>query len=222
MGDAPMSDGKLKPDRGNSNTTQSEEGVAEGGDRQREIDHLRQQAEDLSGGGLIFEALNKLPPEIEAEFLRQIIAFETAEPIDLFELLIQSGISLPAPVLVSEEHILDILWEAIYQLSSLGCYLENTDHLSDRELYTLLWEQLLREPAILFPDEPRYAYHLDIIGSGSPEDQQTYLRYYANEEDRHRLAKDCPELLLPVSASRPYDRDRHLPRPFTLQTTPLM
>jgi hypothetical protein len=123
---------------------------------------------------------------------------------------------------VSEEHLTDRLWETIYFLSAHGCYIENTDHLSDRELYTLLWERLLREPAILFPDDPNYAYHIDTIGSGSAEDQQTYLTYYANEEDRDLWKRNWPEDRIPTRMSRPFDRDRLLPRPYLPRTEPLM
>lgn len=190
--------------------------------QRRRIVKLRQIAEELSGGHFTNEGIEQLPPEMAESFWRQIIAYETAEPTDLFKLLAEGGVSLPAPVLVSEEHLSDRLWETIYFLATHGCYLENTDHLSDRELYTLLWERLLHEPAILFPDDPNYAYHIDTIGSGSEEDQQIYLTYYANEEDRRHWAQNWPEDRLPDHIPRPYDRDRLLPRPYLSRVEPLM
>lgn len=194
----------------------------EGEAQRRRIATLRQKAEELSGGHFTNEGIEQLPPEMEEAFWRQIIAYETAEPTDLFRLLVEGGVSLPAPVLVSEEHLADRLWETIYFLATHGCYLENTDHLSDRELYNLLWERLLREPAILFPDDPNYAYHIDTIGSGSEADQQIYLTYYATEEDRLHWTHNWPEDLLPSRIARPYDRDRLLPRPYLPRLEPLM
>lgn len=183
-------------------------------DRGRRIAMLRRHAAELSGGQLEWNGIDQLPPEIEEVFWQQIIAYETAEPVSLFDLLTAGGVSLPAPVLIHEERMVDKLWEVIYFLAAHGCYLESTDHLSDRELYTLLWENFLREPAILFPDEPRYAYHLDIIGSGSREDQRLFLTYYADEDDRRLWAQEWPQEPLPAAIPRPYDRDRLLPRPW--------
>ena len=34
----------------------------------------------------------------------------------------------------------------------------------------------------VMPDNPDFAYHIDIIGSGSEEDMSLYLRYYADDE----------------------------------------
>jgi len=39
--------------------------------------------------------------------------------------------------------------------------------LSDRELYTLLWRDVLREETPMLPDYPGSAWHLDLLGSGS-------------------------------------------------------
>ena len=191
-------------------------------DREKRIEALRKQAEEISGGSMLWGKTDHLPPEIEEEFWKQIVAYESAEPVDLFDLLAQGGVSLPPPALVSEALLPDKLWEAIYYLATVGCYLENTDHLSDRELYTLLWDELLREPAILFPDDPNYAYHIDTIGGGSEEDQAIYLKYYAREEDRRRWAEEWPDEKFPEPAPRPYDRDRHLPRPYMRRAEPLM
>jgi len=190
--------------------------------QRRRIRKLRQAAEELCGGDFTGEGIDRLPPDMEEAFWQQIIAYETAEPCNLFELVTNNGISLPEAVLVSEEHLSDRLWEVIYFLSSQGCYIENTDHLSDRELYALLRDKLLHEPAIIFPDDPNYAFHLDTIGSGTPEDQQIYLTYYATGPDRELWAKSWPEDPLPPRIPCPYDRDRLLPRPYPRRSEQFM
>ena len=71
----------------------------------------------------------------------------------------------------------DTLWEVIHALAGLGTYLHSTDHLSDRELYTHLWSESLREPTVIMPENPDFAYHIDLVGSGSDEDTFLYLKH---------------------------------------------
>jgi len=105
------------------------------------------------------------------------------------------------------------LSEAIRGMAALGMYLYSTDHLSDRELYARLWNDVLREPTPLLPYDDNGEWHVDLVSSGSEEDTQLYLKYYADEEDRRRWAEDWPDDPLPDPAPLPFDRDRHLPRP---------
>ena len=69
----------------------------------------------------------------------------------------------------------------------------------------------VREEVVIFPKDPRGAMHLDLIGSGSEEDTDVYLRYYADDEARERWAKKF-NVKLPPKEQLPYDRDRHLPQ----------
>ncbi len=192
------------------------------GDQAQRIEALRRQAAAICGGAMLWGKTADFPPELEEVFWREVVEFESAEPVVLFELLLREGVALPPPVLLHEFQLPDKLWEVIYFLASVGCFLENTDHLSDRELYTDLWDDLLRQPTVLFPDDPSYAYHLDLIGSGSEEDHQLYLQYYACEESRRRWFEDFPDQPLPPRRPRPWDRDRHLPRPLMGYRDPLM
>src|SRR4030095_9517615 len=100
----------------------------------------------------------------------------------------------------------------IATMASLGAYLLHTDHLSDRQLYQYLYDDGLREEAVLFPDNPSYAYIIDLTGSGSEEDNQTYLKYYADDIQRKQWALDWPDDVIPTSEDPPFDRDRHLPK----------
>ena len=60
---------------------------------------------------------------------------------------------------------------------------------------------------MLFPENPSYAYMIDLTGSGSDEDNQTYLKYYADEEHRRQWAHDWPDDPLPEHEDPPFDRD---------------
>lgn len=174
---------------------------------------LRRQAEELIGSTADWASTDHLPPDVEEAFWRQIIAYELAEPVDLFAMLVEDGILLPPPPLIRGEDLTAKLWEVIYYLASVGCYLEHTDHLCDHQLYALLYDEILREPAILFPDDPCYAYHIDIIGSGHEDDTENYLRFYASEEERRRWQDAWLGDEIPARQPRLSDRDRLMPRP---------
>ena len=65
---------------------------------------------------------------------------------------------------------------------------------------------------VLFPENPSYAYMIDLTGRGSDEDNQIYLKYYADEEHRRQWAHDWPDDPLPDHEDPPFDRDRFLPQ----------
>lgn len=150
--------------------------------------------------------------DLHDQFLKYVAAYEEREPSSLFDLLPPSGISLPPPEELMDEEIGRKLWEVIHGLAQFGTFLHNTDHLSDRELYTYLWSDALREPAVLMPENPSYACHIDLVGSGSEEDIHLYLKYYASNRDRRGWLKDWPTDPIPAREKPPYDRDRRLPR----------
>ena len=157
-------------------------------------------------------SVENMPADLEEEFLRHVLEYETAEPISLFKLLENSGFEIPTPKKLSDAKLTTTLTEIIEQMASMGAYLLHTNHLSDRELYEYLYSDGLREEAVLFPENPSYAYMIDLTGSGSDEDNQTYLKYYADEEHRRQWAHDWPDDPLPEHKDPPCDRDRTLPR----------
>ena len=80
-------------------------------------------------------------------------------------------------------------------LASVGIVVEFADHLSDRELYAWLLESGHLEAHIaLLPDS---FLHIDVIGSGSDEDNCLYLTYYASDEERAEWKRQFPDDELP-------------------------
>ena len=49
-------------------------------------------------------------------------------------------------------------------------------------------------------------------GSGSDEDNELYLKYYADEDYRQRWHKDWPNDVIPPHVDPPYNRDSKLPK----------
>src|SRR6201991_3796119 len=177
--------------------------------QEERIANLRAEIEKLGGSAMSLEAM---PADLEEEFLRQVLEYESAEPISLFSMLENSGVELPQPDSVDDHALAPKLKEIINQMASLGSYLLHTDHLSDRALYEYLYNDGLREEAVLFPENPSYAYMIDLTGSGSEEDNQLYLKYYADEQYRQQWANDWSDDPLPDHEAPPFDRDRFLPQ----------
>jgi len=178
-------------------------------DQEERIARLRQQLEKLGGSAM---SLESVPADMEEEFLRQVLEYETAEPISLFRLLENTGVEIPSPDQLDDQLLTVKLKEIVERMASLGAYLLHTNHLTDRELYNYLYVDGLREEAVLFPENPSYAYMIDLTGSGSDTDNEVYLRYYADEEHRTRWAQDWPGDPLPEHEEPPFDRDRFLPQ----------
>jgi len=180
--------------------------------RQKHIQEMEKRLDRLAGGKADMGFSATCPDEIHEKFLESVLAFEEAEQVTLFEELAKGGLQLPPPDQLDDERLGSKLWEVIRGMALLGAYLHNTNHLSDRELYCLLWTEILRDPTVLMPVNPDFAQNIDIIGSGSEEDIRLYLKYYADEEERRRWANDWLDDTLPAHESPPYDRDRLLPR----------
>jgi hypothetical protein len=178
-------------------------------DQEQRIAKLRQELEKLGGSAL---SLESMPADMEEEFLRQVLEYETAEPISLFRLLENSGLEIPSPDELDDASLTLKLKEIVERMASLGAYVLHTNHLTDRELYHYLYADGLREEAVLFPENPSYAYMIDLTGSGSEADNQTYLKYYADEEHRKRWSQDWPDDPMPEHEEPPFDRDRYLPQ----------
>ena len=182
---------------------------AEEPNQEQRIAKLREEIRKLGGSAM---SLEDLPADVEEEFLRHVLEYETAEPISLFRMLENSGLELPSPESLGNVDVTTKLTETIERMASLGAYLLHTNHFSDLALYEYLYNDGLREEAVLFPENPGYAYMIDLTGSGSEEDNHVYLKYYADEQQRQQWALDWPDDTMPEHEDPPFDRDRHLPQ----------
>ena len=62
--------------------------------QEERIAKLRAELEKLGGSTTTLESM---PADMEEEFLRHVLEYETAEPISLLRLLENSGLEVPAP-----------------------------------------------------------------------------------------------------------------------------
>jgi len=177
--------------------------------QEERINKLRAELEKLGGNT---STLESMPADMEEEFLRHVLEYETAEQISLLRLLENAGLEVPAPETLDDDALKIKLKEIIDRMASVGAYVLHTNHLSDRDLYDYLYHDALREETVLFPENPSYAYMIDLTGSGGEDDNATYLKYYADEEYRRQWAHDWPNDPMPEHEEPPFDRDRFLPQ----------
>lgn len=150
-------------------------------------------------------------------YFERLEAFEHGPFTTDFQRLLDAGIELPEPGALDSEHLSAKLCEVIEGIARRRVFLEDTDHLSDRELYDVLWREALRHEIPVAPDGPDDTddfagrWHLSLVGTGSDEDIRAWLTYYADERTREHWRRDFPDYDMPPHQDPPYDRDRHLP-----------
>ena len=183
------------------------------------IEDLKRRAEELCGGQIEVGTLDDYPAEVEEGFWKHVVDYEEAPWTTNFQQLENAGVSLPPPDSLKDEELTAKLWEIIQKLALLHVFVEQTDHLSDRELYTHLWADSLREETKALQMAAGSAYHIQLLGSYSEEDMVLYLKYYADEDWRRQWHKDWLNDPIPPHEDPPYDRDSLLPKPDYGSTT---
>jgi hypothetical protein len=181
-------------------------------DQEIRINELKEEAKELAGGQMLGGESDDCPPELAESFWCYVVDYEKAPRTSHFQQLLAAGMELPAPEAMTDSELSIKLWELIERLAGLRAFLSNTDHLSDRELYTHLWTETLHEAIADMPAEETSAWHIDVLGGCSAEDIHRYLKYYADERERRDWLERFPDDELPAHEDPPYDRDRRLPR----------
>jgi hypothetical protein len=127
----------------------------------------------------------------ENEFLASMLDWEMSavEPIYRW---FQPELRLPPPTQLADEKLSQILGDVVAKLFEKKIVLDFTDHLSDRELYTLIYRGIL--PSLEKNLKHRYHFmHWDCSGG----DSDIWLRFYASDDDREQWAEHYDEPLPP-------------------------
>src|SRR6185503_17194225 len=119
---------------------------------------------------------SEVPAEVEEGFWKYIVDYEEAPWTTHFQQLENAGVALPAPDSLKDEELTAKLWEIIQKLALMRVFISQTDHLSDREFYTHLWTESLREETKAMPMAANSAYHIELLGSYSEEDMRLFLK----------------------------------------------
>jgi len=141
----------------------------------------------------------------ENDFLQSMLEWERAPMVPVSEWF-SPPLQLPAPETLDDATLERVLHETVERLYDKHIVLDFTDHLSDRQLYCLVYRDILPAHEKLIDRRSNFL-HWDCANTG--DDPDTWLRYYASEEDRQAWAAET-DGYLPQVEEPPFQRE--LPR----------
>jgi hypothetical protein len=131
------------------------------------------------------------------------------------EIFARHGYAPLPPAELDNRQLPGRLWELLYAAAARRFFFISTDHLSDRAINTLLWEQWLDEPTADIPLEAETNTTLIVSGfnANGVTHEEIWLRYYADEDYYSLFRSTEPDAEFPPYENPPFDRDRFLPTP---------
>lgn len=119
------------------------------------------------------------------------------------------------PAALGDRQLPGRLWELLYAAAARRFFFCDTNHLSDRALYSLLYERWLDEPTADIPPEAETNTTTIVseFNVGGLTSEEIYLCYYADEADRTLSRSADLSQTFPPHEDPPFDRDRFLPTP---------
>ncbi len=160
---------------------------------------LRDELEPYRDESIDDPSVSRMPLRTENEYLASMLAWERAPALPIASWF-TPVLEIPSPDSLSEEAISVVLWETIHRLYSQNVVLRFTDHLSDRELYKIIYRDIL----------PCCEKKVEIQGKHLEwrciEDNDTWLRYYADAIERRRFQEEH-DVDIPKSETPEFKRE---------------
>jgi hypothetical protein len=178
--------------------------------RSDDVDHLllnarlRDELEPFFDESITRLNVHDLPTAVENEYLASMLAWERAPVVPIAEWF-EPELCIPHPDTLNEAALHAALGDAVQRLFEKRIVLDFTEHLTDRQLYCVIYRDILPSPEKKIEPSQRYL-HWDCADAGG--DSEVWLRFYASEEEREHWASSGEPL--PPSEPPPYPRQ--LPR----------
>ncbi len=178
---------------------------------------LRTELERYADESISRVAYHRWTLREENQFLSSMLLWEKAPILPIYRWF-EPELKVPSLRTLSDEELSDLLQTLVWKLFEKHIVLDFTDHLSDRELYHLIVHEIL--PANEKKIDTLDVYHhwdcsrgfARMMDESQDEDQievETWLTYYATDEQRERWAETHEE---PLPEKRPLPHHRGFPQ----------
>jgi len=161
---------------------------------------LRTELEPFADESISRVRLVHLSLRHENEFLAGMLDWEVS-PVEPIARWYAPELAIPAPGRLDDERLVQELDHVIEKLFEKKMILDFTNHLSDRELYTLIYRDIL-------PSREKNLRHRNgfIHWDCSCGDDEIWLRFYASDDEREEYQNFTGEFLPPKEVP-PHYRD---------------
>ena len=166
---------------------------------------LRDELEPFLDESLEVINTQAMPTSMENEYLASMLEWERA-PVLPISRWFRPELRLPRPDDLSDEQLSEVLWDTIEKLYRKHIVLEFTEHLSDSELYCLIYRDILPSLEKKIARQNTFLHWQCIDDAGNAD---TWLRYYATPAERAHWAEETGGHLPP---SEPPPFPRRMPR----------
>lgn len=160
---------------------------------------LRDELEPYRDESIDDPSITRMSLRTENEYLASMLAWERAPALPIANWF-TPAMELPAPDSLDDETLSQVLKQTIARLYSQKVVLRFTDHLSDRELYMIVYRDILHccEKKVELPGK--------FLEWRCIEDNETWLRFYADAIERRRFQEEH-DVDLPVGETPRYRRN---------------
>ena len=144
---------------------------------------LRDELEPFRDESIDDPSTNRMPLHTENEYLASMLAWERAPALPIASWFTPK-LELAPPETLSDQQLSEQLTVAVNKLFAVQVVLRCTDHLSDRELYKIIYRDILPccEKKVELPGK--------FLEWRCVEDNETWLRFYANPIERRRFQEE--------------------------------
>jgi len=162
---------------------------------------LRDEMEPYLDESVYLVDMDRMSVRNENDFLTSLLAWEKAPVLPIAQWF-EPELTLPDQHTLTDTEVKHQLHQVIGRLYEKNIWLIHAEHLSDRQLYCLIVRDILpaQEKKVVLAGKCLKWRCLDV-----EQDEESWLRFYASEEERQRWLEDTC-LRLPPKETFPFPR----------------